>query len=160
MRLLYILLSALFFSLMSCGTETTNKKNKINNLSPTMDIENSLFVNTTWLLESIAKKKILYPADYRQNFVIFKGEVDGFTLSGFAACNNFSGKYDVGDHETFGIDKIISTKMACSFMDLENRFIELLKNADNYKIDGFYLTMYKGEKELAVFKDAKEIAKR
>jgi heat shock protein HslJ len=108
------------------------------------------------LLESIEGKEIIYPADYKQNFVIFTGEAEGFELSGFAGCNNFKGKYDVGDHETIGIEKIMSTKKACSFIDLENNFFRVLNGVDTYKIEGYYMTFYKEGKEIAFFKNNKK----
>lgn len=134
-------------SITSC-----NSNNVANN-----DVVNSKFTETTWLLESLNGEKIVYPADHKQNFIIFKGESEGFKLNGFAGCNNISATYDVGDHNTFKIGDVISTKMMCSFADLENKFLKMMKDANSYKIEGYYLTIFNGEQELAVFKDAKEL---
>ena len=147
--ILLIFLTTLTFSFTSCSNSAEKNKTEI--------ISDSYFVNTTWLLESINGEKINYPADYKQNFIIFSGESDGFKIQGFAGCNNFSGNYDVGDHNTFGIENIASTKMICSFSELENNYIQMLKSATSYKIEGFVLTIKKGQTDIAVFKDAKEL---
>jgi|LGVD01.1.fsa_nt_gb heat shock protein HslJ len=152
-----ILSTALLFSITSCDNGEVSKSKKKNEIQKVISTKDSYFVNTTWLLESIDGDKIVYPADYKQNYMIFKGEADGFTFSGFAGCNNISGKYDVGDHGTIGIENIISTRMACSFSELENKFIVLLKNTSSYKIEGYFMEVYNGDKKLATFKDAKEL---
>lgn len=118
---------------------------------------NSPFVNTTWLLESLNNKKINYPADYKQNYIIFTGEADGFKYSGFAGCNNVSGNYDVGDHNEIGIVNIISTERACSFSELEKDYLKMLTEATSYNIDGFYMTIFNGKNKIANFKDAKKL---
>lgn len=145
-----VLLIAISSIAISCTEPKVKNK-------PNSSIKNSYFVNTTWLLESLNGKEIRYPADYKQNFIIFKGESDGFKFSGFAGCNNFSGNYDVGDHGEIGIDNIISTKMSCSFSELENEFIKTLSETTSYKIDGFYMNVFSGKNIIAVFKDAKEL---
>ena len=147
--ILLIFLTTLTFSFTSCSNSTENNQ--------TETISDSYFVNTTWLLESINGEKINYPADYKQNFIIFSGESDGFKVQGFAGCNNISGNYDVGDHNEIGLVNIVSTRKMCSFSDLENRFLQMLNNATSYKIEGYVLTIKKGQTEIAVFKDAKEL---
>ncbi len=151
MKLLHlILLATITFSFSSCNNASNKNKKET--------IPDSSFVNTTWLLESMNGEKINYPADYRQNYIIFSSESDGFKFEGFAGCNTISGSYDVGDHGEIGIVDIRSTKKACSFSDLENNFIKMLKNITSYKIEGFYLTVFNGKNKIATFKDVKELS--
>ena len=147
--ILLIFLTTLTFSFTSCSNSAEKNKTEI--------ISDSYFVNTTWLLESINGEKINFPADYKQNYIIFSGESEGFKIQGFSGCNNFSGKYDVGDHNEIGIENIASTKMMCSFSELENKYIQMLKSATSYKIEGYFMTVFSGDKKIAKFKDAKEL---
>ena len=153
----------LAFSIFSISCNDTSK---IVNSEDNKNIEqknneghytNSTFVNTTWLLESLNGEKVIYPADYKQNFIVFTSEAEGFKLSGFAGCNNISGKYDVGDHGEIGIENIASTRKICSFMELENNYIKMLKEITSFKIDGYFMTVFSDKRKIALFKDAKEI---
>ena len=147
--ILLIFLTTLTFSFTSCSNSAEKNKTEI--------ISDSYFVNTTWLLESINGEKINYPADYKQNFIIFSGESDGFKIQGFAGCNNFSGNYDVGDHNEIGLVNIASTREMCSFAELENEYLKMLSSATSYNIDGYFMTVFSGDKKVAIFKDAKEL---
>lgn len=144
----FILAIIVLTSISSCNIPSKSNKIKIN----------SKFVDTTWLLESIEGDKIVYPADYKQNYITFTPEAKGFKFSGFAGCNNISGKYDVGDHGEIGIQDILSTRKTCSFIKLENRFLGMLKEITSYKIDGYYITLYNGDKKVASLKDSKELS--
>lgn len=143
--IMFIIFSAL---LLSC-----NNSSKLNEIKT-----DSKFTSTTWLLESIDGEKTVYPADYKQNYIILTSDADGFKFSGFAGCNNISGKYDIGGHGEIGIQDILSTRKICSFIELENKFLDILKSATSYKIDGFYMTIYIGDKKVATFKDSKELS--
>ncbi len=143
----FILAIIILTSTTSCNVAPKENDTKVN----------SKLVNTIWLLESINGDEIIYPADYKQNYIIFKGESEGFKLDGFAGCNNVSGTYGVGDHNTFAIGNIMSTKMMCPFAELENKYLRMFENAKSYKIEGYYLTIFDREKEIAIFKDAKEL---
>jgi putative lipoprotein len=133
---------------ISCSENIDKKKSTI---------QNSSFVNTTWLLTSINNVKIDYPADYKQNYIIFTTEAEGFKFSGFAGCNNISGTYDVGDHNEIGIKNIVSTKKSCSYSILENDFLNILNNAISYKIEDNTMSIYSKNNKTANFKDSKKL---
>jgi heat shock protein HslJ len=147
----FLVLIITFSSFLFSCSENVKKDNQKSSLN------DSPFVNTTWLLESLNDKQINYPADYKQNYLVFTGEAEGFKFSGFAGCNNISGTYDVGDHNEIGITNIVNTKKSCSFSELENDFLKMLDEITSYKINGFYMTVYRRNEKIAYFKDAKEL---
>ena len=147
----YLILIFAFSTIMTSCADEVKKE------SAESTVNNSSFVNTTWLLEKLNNNQINYPADYKQNYIVFTGEAEGFRFSGFAGCNNISGNYDVGDHNEIGLGNIISTKKMCSFDKLENEYLKMLSDATSFKIDGFYMKVYNGNDEIAFFKDAKEL---
>ena len=160
-KIIFLLL-VFSISFASCNDTSKPEKSEDNKNMKQKNIEvnktNSMFINTTWLLESINGEKVVYPADYKQNFIIFTSEAEGFKFSGFAGCNNILGKYDVGDHGEIGIENVASTRKMCSFMELENNYIKMLKEITSYKIDGHLMTVFSGDKLIATFKDAKELS--
>ncbi len=94
-------------------------------------------------------------------------EEDAFTLEFDAAdtlvagrtnCNRFFGRYEVkGDRLHLG--DLGMTRMACPDMQYEDRFSEMLSEADRFAIDGSELTLYDDRKPLAVFRAATKTGK-
>lgn len=156
-RLSSVLTMVISFALfISCNNEADSGQDKKESTIEMTKI-NSAFINTTWLLETIDGNKVDYPADYKQNYIIFTGEAEGFKVNGFSGCNNFLGSYDVGDHNEIGMNGLASTKMMCPFADLESKYLDVLGKVNKYEIEGFYMIFYDGDKKLATFKDAKEL---
>ena len=78
--------------------------------------------NTRWELEQINGQ--LLPDDIRKPYVEFQPEQN--RLGGFAGCNQFNGQLEIAGDSLY-ISRIISTKKACLNLDLENRFLTMLR---------------------------------
>ena len=65
------------------------------------------------------------------------------TIRGNTGCNNFFGNYTI-DHSTLSFNDIGSTEMACEqpIMDIENAFLQALRNTGTYDIENSVLTLY------------------
>ena len=71
------------------------------------------------------------------HFVIRKNDL----LTGFSGCNKFSGNV-IADEINIKIGPLMSTRMACPAMAVENQFHKLLTSADNYHIKGESLELF------------------
>lgn len=55
-------------------------------------------------------------------------------VSGNGGCNNFSGTYDLEPGNQISFSQLISTRMACPDMEVEDQLFTVLEAADNYAI--------------------------
>jgi copper homeostasis protein (lipoprotein) len=80
------------------------------------------------------------PALKRQPYFILDA---GGQVSGFGGCNTFAGTYtrdEAASRISFG--QLASTTMACiAGLDVEGSFYEMLRNVDNYSLNGDHLTL-------------------
>ena len=73
-------------------------------------------------------------------------------LIGIGACNNFFGGCMLTGKDGFKIGGMGMTRMACHNMDLEDAYVRMLDEADNYEIEGDILSLKRGDDVLAKFK--------
>ncbi|MEJ7740756.1 MAG: META domain-containing protein [Chitinophagaceae bacterium] len=67
------------------------------------------------------------------------------SVSGSTGCNTIKGSFNVeGDQLTFG--PMISTKKACTDMQVENHINQLLTTVTSYKVDSNKLFLYSADK--------------
>lgn len=57
-------------------------------------------------------------------------------VSGFAGCNGFGGNYTLKNTSAITISNIISTKMACPDLAIENNLFHVFENTDNFIVKG------------------------
>jgi copper homeostasis protein (lipoprotein) len=62
---------------------------------------------------------------------------------GDGGCNSFSGTYQLSDGYRIRFSKMVSTKMACLNMEIENEFLKVFESADNYTLKGDTLSLNK-----------------
>ncbi len=99
-----------------------------------------------WLMSELVsksikgKKKVYYIEFMMDN-----------TFIAFAGCNSFHGSYKLkGENISFG--DVITTKMACEDMKDENSLMEVLRDADQYRIENGQLLILDGKSTAAKFK--------
>ena len=90
------------------------------------------------------------PIDDREPTLYFEaGQISGTT-----GCNHYGGNYQVKG-ETIIIEGVYSTEMAClepvGLMDQERAYLELLVDADQYKLKGSLLTLFASSESILVF---------
>jgi len=113
------------------------------------DDDQASLTNRKWVLASIDQKPV--PTLEQEAFINFdagKGSAGGNT-----SCNVFVGKYKTSGR-TFKFFEGISTMRACiedERMDVERKFLDHLRLADRFTINGDELILYRGEKNLLSF---------
>jgi heat shock protein HslJ len=88
-----------------------------------------------WTLSSLS------PADFRITAAFADGRI-----SGRSAVNSYSGPYEVGSGNSFGVGQLASTRMAGppSAMRAEGAYLKLLAQARSYALRGSRLTLFDG----------------
>ncbi|MCK5825083.1 MAG: META domain-containing protein [Ichthyobacteriaceae bacterium] len=152
---LVILLAGFSMALFSCGeTKQKSTENTIENSELNENMVESSFTETVWLLESIEGEKIIYAADKKQNYIVFKKSGDKKIASGYSGCNSFSGQYNSEAKEKLSFQRIASTRKACfskEVMDIETANLAILEDVDSYKINGAELVLLGESIELAKY---------
>jgi heat shock protein HslJ len=72
-------------------------------------------------------------------------QADSNRVIGHGGCNSFNGNCILSDGNKIRFSKLLSTKMACSNLDIENEFFKVLESADNYSLTGDTLSLNKSE---------------
>jgi heat shock protein HslJ/uncharacterized lipoprotein NlpE involved in copper resistance len=73
-------------------------------------------------------------------------------VTGHGGCNSFSGTCVISEENKIRFSKLLSTRMACSNMDIENEYFKSLESADYYSLQGDTLSLKKeGMATLAKF---------
>jgi heat shock protein HslJ len=103
-----------------------------------------------WMLETMNCREASDAG--KKAFVVFdlaRGSVGGDT-----SCNAYGGTLKVNGRR-IAITEVISTMRACvedERMGIERGFLDLLKDADNYRIEGDRLTLFAGARKLMTFR--------
>ncbi len=110
-------------------------------------------VNKYWKLIKLNGKAVkMADNQVREQYFILRE--DG-TVSGFAGCNHFSGKFDLeADKLRIRFKKMSSTLRACPNVKVdESKFLKVFELTDNYSLHGDTLSLNVGRRApLAVFK--------
>jgi copper homeostasis protein (lipoprotein) len=94
-----------------------------------------------WKLIELNGKPVSIDTTFRKEpHIIFKYSN---RLVGNGGCNSISGEHKIDGFNSVVISKMISTKMACPNMDLEQEFLEALQNADNFNVVNDMLVLNK-----------------
>ena len=112
------------------------------------------FAGTYWKVVSIAEEPITHPSNNRLIYIVFYEEDN--RISGYAGCNNVIGNYVLNDPDRISM-LAASTKMLCEdFMDVEQKFLTVLTEADYYKVEGNKLSITTFNKVVAIFERVDE----
>ncbi|TBX68770.1 META domain-containing protein [Flavobacterium silvisoli] len=108
---------------------------------------------TKWKLVQINGKRVLQKG--KKTYFLKLNSKDG-KFTAYAGCNHISGNYVMPTAFGIAFKNVISTEMACTDMDLESRFTQVLQNADRYTLTDNILHLKKDKREvLATFEPIK-----
>jgi len=86
-----------------------------------------------WTLIELRGQPVEPGQDRREAFLFLRAE-DG-RAHGNASCNSFNGAYAIKSGQRINFDRnLVTTRMACTDMQLEQQFIEILQSVDNYSL--------------------------
>ncbi len=129
-----VILGILLVSLNSCDMQRVFTKRAMNEQD-----NNGIALHSQWILESFQDAS--YTSIAKSTYINIADDLKKFT--GMGGCNSITGNLVV-KKKTIQFKQIVSTKMACENLRQEYLFLKNLELADNYKIAGAQLFLYRG----------------
>lgn len=93
-----------------------------------------------WKLTELMGQPIHFTGSKEPHMIL---KMTDSTVQGFAGCNGFRGKYEFKGRLQIHFSQILSTKMACPDLKIEQEFMKALGTADNYSQRGDTLYLNK-----------------
>ena len=103
-------------------------------------VEQNKIEEKYWKLTQLNGQNISFSGQ-KEPYMILK--TADSSVRGFAGCNGFGGHFELLPGNRVHFSKMISTKMACPDLALENQFMQILQKADNYSQHGDTLYLNK-----------------
>lgn len=102
-----------------------------------VDVAGNVQLSGLYRISSVSNKAVSENAP-TINFIALEK-----TIRGNTGCNSFFGNYTI-DHSALSFNDISSTEIACeqAIMDVENAFLQALRNTGSYDIENSVLTLY------------------
>lgn len=104
-------------------------------------------VGTEWQLIQLGERTIV-PQEGKFTLTFLSEEN---RVAGVGACNRLTGTYQTGESNALKIGPLISTRMACEGMDVEQQFAKALETTTRYDMDGQMLMLFENGTLQAVF---------
>jgi heat shock protein HslJ len=101
---------------------------------------NSLPLSSQWIIESFGISND--PIKTKNSYITIQSDMLSF--SGKGGCNTINGNIKVAGN-SIHFSGMISTQMACDFLEQEDKFLKCLEETTNYKITGAQLFLYKND---------------
>ncbi|MCJ8167347.1 META domain-containing protein [Pontibacter sp. E15-1] len=114
-----------------------------------LTLEKDNIVDAYWMLVSVEGQGIQSPNNTRTAYL--RLEEKESDVSGFTGCNRLSGRYTL-DGQKLKLSELRTTRMACTETETENKMLDVLRRADNYRISGDLLTLFEGTSAVATFR--------
>lgn len=145
----FIGLSALY---MNCNSTKNTNDAKIS--TDNVASLNTPLLNTHWSLVELMGKPVGDSSTIKERYLVL--EKAAGRVEGNGGCNAFSGTYTLVNKNEIAFSPLVSTKMFCKGIDLENQFFKALSSADHYYLNADSLSLTEGK----VLRVAKFIAKK
>lgn len=104
---------------------------------------------THWKLKEFPTNPMEITAGEKEIFMMFADTSS--EVRGFLGCNGFGGKYVATPTGDLQITNVMSTKMACDRLNVENAFGKAMEETNKYTIEKDLLRLQKGDSILATF---------
>lgn len=96
-----------------------------------------------WVLTELQGKPVAKNEELKEAFIQFEMETGAFHGNG--SCNNIFGPYELKEGNRISFGNTASTMMACSDMQMEMAFLEVLRQVDNYSVSDSTLSFQKAK---------------
>lgn len=133
-----------------------DKDGKILPASRQLFKDTSSILEKYWKLVEVNGKTVMLSGELRKGPHMILKVMDR-RVSGNGSCNGYGGTYHLSAGNKIHFSPIISTKMACSEMEVETAFFNVFQSADHYTVSGDSLSLHDSNKRvLARFVENKQ----
>jgi heat shock protein HslJ len=144
MKYSLLLCSLYFLGMTHCSSSKTGRNAKTQEpiVLSVNSKKDSALTNKNWKLIELSGKKVTVN-DKENPEVHFILQSENNRVMGHGGCNSFNGSYVLSKENGISISKILSTKMACTHLEIESEFFNVLALADNFTLNGDTLVLNK-----------------
>jgi putative lipoprotein len=97
--------------------------------------------NTYWKLVQMEDNPVTVNNGERELHMVLTGNNEN-TVRGYSGCNRFHGRYNINDDQ-LAFEQMASTRRMCiRYMELETKFLDLLRRSSRYLITGDFLDIF------------------
>lgn len=126
----------LFLVFLGCLLFSCNNSKKVQSSSDAL-------ADTEWRLVELMGKPVP-KAEEPVKAITMKLTKDGNRVSGYSGCNNYTGTFTSPAEMRLTFSQMAVTKKACmNGMDLEDQYLKVLAQVDNYSVNGNMLSLNK-----------------
>jgi heat shock protein HslJ len=100
---------------------------------------NTHLTDKHWKLTEIMGNPVVGTEGAKPAYITFNSEDN--RIYGNSGCNSFSGSYHLKQRNKLVFSALVSTRMMCINMDIENKLNEIFRTIDNYTISGDTLSL-------------------
>ncbi len=115
-------------------------------------VPDETLLNTKWLLQTLNSEAVDTVESEGVKSVFLFLEEGTNQLNGFAGCNRFFGSYEELEDNGLKFSEVMSTKMGCDRLELEEKILLLLNQITRYEIKDNILYMMTDDGGAASFK--------
>jgi heat shock protein HslJ len=135
LSLVYWIIAFVCLTLISCKNQSSSQQKPDASLT-----------NTRWKMVELNGK----PVVTAEKDLVMTLRPEGNKIDGFAGCNGFFGQYTI-DKNVIKAGELVSTRMMCPQIEVENQFMNILRSNPEYRIKGDTLELLSAGKVAAKF---------
>ena len=141
MRFFHLAFAAFPLLAFSCQNRPTTQQETPPTTAtpPTRVVADAALRETRWVPRQLVGLPVTVPADTREPYLLLRA--DG-TAEGNGGCNRFRGTFFSETTGELKFSPLMSTRMACPAITLENDFTRALGQSSTYRISGDTLRLF------------------
>ncbi|MDB5270983.1 MAG: hypothetical protein JWP58_4023 [Hymenobacter sp.] len=132
-------LSFFLLTLVAVGCQTRPPQETSASRPPARVVPEAQLRETRWVPRQLAGQLVAVPADTQEPFLLLRA--DG-TAEGNGSCNRFRGTFFSEKPGELKFSPLMSTRMACAAIAIENEFTKALGQSSTYRISGDTLLLF------------------
>lgn len=132
-------LPSLLLTLLAVGCQTRPPQETATSRPPARVAPNAQLRETRWVPRQLAGQLVAVPADTQEPYLLLRANG---TAEGNGSCNRFRGTFFSEKADELKFSPLMSTRMACPALAIENEFTSALGQSSTYRISGDTLLLF------------------
>jgi heat shock protein HslJ len=132
-------LSFFLLALVAVSCQTRPPQETAAARPPARVVPNAQLRETRWVPRQLAGQLVAAPADTQEPYLLLRANG---TAEGNGSCNRFRGTFSSEKSGELKFSPLMSTRMACAALAIENEFTKALGQSSTYRISGDTLVLF------------------